>query len=124
MLQTREGHQLIKDIELRDPRSELDCLDVGSSRASALSFSVPPATSLFIFWGAVCESQRYSRAGALQEEPGRFGHVAVRGSAVFIGVQLHRRETAVGPGPLPSHTNPITIPLDSKGLCTEEGHLR
>ena len=28
MLQTREGHQLIKDIELRDPGSELDCLDV------------------------------------------------------------------------------------------------
>ena len=125
MLQTREGHQLTRSIELRDPGSELDCLDVWQLPCVSTQLFGPTRHIPFLFFlGTVCESQRYSRAGALQEEPGRFGHVAVRGSAVFIGVQLHRRETAVGPGPLPSHTNPITIPLDSKGLSTEEGHLR
>ena len=84
MLQTREGHQLIRAIELRDPGSELDCLDVWQLPCiSTQLFGPTRHIPFFIFLGTVCESQRYSRAGALQEGPGRFGHSAVRGPAVF-----------------------------------------
>ena len=67
------------------------------------------------------KSRRHSRAGALQEGPGRFGHSAVRGPAVFPGVQLHHRETAVGPGPLPPRNKPTNYAPIMSACGTEEG---